>query len=88
MLLIATTAILTSIAVFFVVILLLVSLLLTAKAKLAPSGPVKLDINGSEVEVESGSTLLSTLSKQNLFTVCLRCVYWVLADETLVDNQF
>lgn len=67
MLLIATTAILTSIAVFFVVILLLVSLLLTAKAKLAPSGPVKLDINGSEVEVESGSTLLSTLSNQKIF---------------------
>ncbi len=67
MLLIATTAILTSIAVFFVVILLLVSLLLTAKAKLAPSGPVKLDINGSKVEVESGSTLLSTLSNQKIF---------------------
>lgn len=67
MLLIATTAILTSIAVFFVVILLLVSLLLTAKAKLAPSGPVQLDINGSEVEVESGSTLLSTLSNQKIF---------------------
>lgn len=67
MLLIATTAILTSIAVFFVVILLLVSLLLTAKAKLAPSGPVKLDVNGSEVEVESGSTLLSTLSNQKIF---------------------
>lgn len=63
----ATSVILTSIVVFFVVILLLVSLLLTAKAKLAPSGPVKLDINGSAVEVESGSTLLSTLSNQKIF---------------------
>lgn len=67
MFLAATTIILTSIVVFFVVILLLVGLLLTAKAKLAPSGPVKLDINGSEVEVESGSTLLSTLSDQKIF---------------------
>jgi Na+-transporting NADH:ubiquinone oxidoreductase subunit F len=67
MFLAATSVILTSIVVFFVVILLLVGLLLTAKAKLAPSGPVKLDINGSEVEVESGSTLLSTLSNQKIF---------------------
>ncbi len=54
-------------AVFFTVILLLVALLLTAKAKLSPSGPVKLNINGEMVEVESGSTLLSTLSNQKIF---------------------
>jgi Na+-transporting NADH:ubiquinone oxidoreductase subunit F len=57
----------TSIVVFFGVIFLLVGMLLFAKSKLAPSGPVKLDINGNEVEVESGSTLLTTLSNQKIF---------------------
>jgi Na+-transporting NADH:ubiquinone oxidoreductase subunit F len=41
--------------------------LLQAKARLSPSGPVKLDINGDTVEIESGSTLLSTLSEQKIF---------------------
>lgn len=62
-----STIIITGMAVFFTVILLLVALLLTAKAKLSPSGPVKLNINGEMVEVESGSTLLSTLSNQKIF---------------------
>lgn len=68
MILLATsTIIITSIVVFFIVIFLLVSILLGAKAKLAPSGPVTLDINGEAREVESGSTLLSTLSNQKIF---------------------
>lgn len=62
-----TTIIISSIAVFFIVIFLLVGILLTAKAKLAPSGPVTLKINGEEKEVESGNTLLSTLSEQKIF---------------------
>ena len=62
-----TTVIITSIVVFFVVIFLLVGILLGAKAKLAPSGPVTLDINGEEKEVESGATLLNTLSAQKIF---------------------
>jgi len=45
----------------------LVALLLTAKAKLAPSGPVTLIINGESVEVESGTTLLGTLGNQKIF---------------------
>ena len=59
--------IIASIAVFFVVIFLLVTVLLTAKAKLAPSGPVTLEINGEEREVDSGNTLLNTLSEQKIF---------------------
>ena len=47
----------TSIVVFFIVIFLLVAILLGAKAKLAPSGPVTLNINGEEKQVESGNTL-------------------------------
>ncbi len=60
--------IISSIVVFVIVMVILVTILLQAKAKLAPSGPVKLTINGEkEVEVESGSTLLSTLSNQKIF---------------------
>ncbi len=62
-----TTVVITSIVVFFVVIFLLVSILLGAKAKLAPSGPVTLDINGETKEVESGNTLLTTLSNEKIF---------------------
>lgn len=57
-----------TIAVFLAVILLLVGLLLFAKAKLSPSGPVKLTINGERtVEVSSGSTLLQTLGEAKVF---------------------
>ncbi len=45
----------------------MVSILLGAKAKLAPSGPVTLEINGEKRQVESGSTLLSTLSNEKIF---------------------
>lgn len=62
-----TTVIITSIVVFFLVIFLLVGILLGAKAKLAPSGPVTLDINGEPREVDSGGTLLNTLSNQKIF---------------------
>jgi Na+-transporting NADH:ubiquinone oxidoreductase subunit F len=58
----------TSIVVFAILIILLVTILLTAKAKLAPSGPVKITINGErELEVESGSTLLQTLGNNKIF---------------------
>ena len=43
-------------------------MLLGAKAKLLPSGPVSLLINGeNKVEVSSGSTLLSTLGNNKIF---------------------
>lgn len=63
----SSVVIISSIVVFLALILLLVGILLGAKAKLAPSGPVKLEINGDTVEVESGNTLLTTLSNQKIF---------------------
>jgi Na+-transporting NADH:ubiquinone oxidoreductase subunit F len=63
----SSTVVISSIVVFFFVIFLLVSVLLFAKSKLAPSGPVKLIINGEEREVESGNTLLTTLSNEKIF---------------------
>ncbi len=62
-----STVAVTSIVVFLAVMFLLVSLLLFAKAKLAPSGPVMLTINGDQVEVESGNTLLGTLGNNKIF---------------------
>ncbi|MDX5326680.1 MAG: NADH:ubiquinone reductase (Na(+)-transporting) subunit F [Bacteroidota bacterium] len=60
--------IISSVVVFLLVILALVTVLLQAKKKLAPSGPVKITINDEKViEVESGSTLLSTLSNEKIF---------------------
>ena len=62
------TTILITLAVFLAVTLLLVGLLLFAKAKLSPSGLVKIQINGEKtIEVEAGSTLLSTLSEAKIF---------------------
>ncbi|MDR0745334.1 MAG: NADH:ubiquinone reductase (Na(+)-transporting) subunit F [Mediterranea sp.] len=63
-----TVLILSSIGVFLAVILLLVVILLVAKNYLSPSGNVKILINGEkEVEVGSGSNLLTTLSVNKIF---------------------
>ena len=52
----------------FVITLLLVTMLLFAKARLLPSGRVKLIINGEKnVEVNSGDTLLTTLGNNKIF---------------------
>ena len=52
----------------FVITLILVTMLLVAKEKLLPSGPVKLIINGEkDVEVSSGDTLLTTLGNNKIF---------------------
>ncbi len=60
--------ILASIGVFLVIILLLVVILLVAKNFLVASGKVKININGdNEIEVESGSSLLSTLAAEGIF---------------------
>ena len=56
-----------SVLFFTLMIILLVTILLQAKNKLSPSGPVKLNINGDDVEVESGGTLLSTLGSNKIF---------------------
>jgi len=62
-----STVIISSIVVFFLLIILLVSVLLGAKAKLSPSGPVTLNINGEDRQVDSGSTLLTTLGNEKIF---------------------
>ncbi|MDZ7805833.1 MAG: 2Fe-2S iron-sulfur cluster-binding protein [Gracilimonas sp.] len=72
----------TSIIVFFFLVFVLVSILLTAKSYLVPSGPVHLKINDEmDLKVDSGSTLLSTLSDNKIFLpsacggagTCLQC---------------
>ena len=76
-----------SILFSLILILILVTVLLVAKAKLLPSGKVKILINGQkEIEVETGSTLLSTLSNEKIFLpsacggggTCLQCECHVL----------
>lgn len=64
---ISVSTILISVAVFTLVTVLLVTILLQAKSRLSPSGPVKLNINGEVSEVESGNTLLTTLSNNKIF---------------------
>jgi Na+-transporting NADH:ubiquinone oxidoreductase subunit F len=62
------TTIIASVAVFLIFVLLLVSVILFAKAKLSPSGPVRLTINGQEpIVVDGGSTLLTTLGSNKIF---------------------
>ena len=48
MILLSSTTIISSIAIFLVVIMALVGILLLAKAKLLPSGTVKITINGEK----------------------------------------
>ena len=76
------TVIIASVVVFLVLILLLVSILLGAKAKLSPSGPVTINVNNEkDIEVGSGGTLLSTLGDNKLFLpsacggggTCIQC---------------
>jgi Na+-transporting NADH:ubiquinone oxidoreductase subunit F len=73
---------------FLAVILLLVALLLFVKQKLAPSGPVKITINGDKtIEVPSGATLLTTLGNEKIFLPsacggggsCIQCECHVLS---------
>jgi len=63
-----TTILLMSIVAFLGITLLLVAILLYAKAKLMPSGEVKININGEkELSVSPGSSILSTLSNSKIF---------------------
>lgn len=77
-----------SIIFSLVLILILVAILLVAKAKLLPSGKVKILINKEkEVEVPMGGTLLSTLGDQGIFLpsacggggTCIQCTCKVLS---------
>lgn len=74
--------VLAAVIAFLIITLLLVALLLFVKQKLAPSGPVKIRINGEkEIEVSSGGSLLSTLGNAKIFLpsacggggTCLQC---------------
>ncbi|MCB0761589.1 MAG: NADH:ubiquinone reductase (Na(+)-transporting) subunit F [Flavobacteriales bacterium] len=76
-----------SIAFFLLVIFLLVGLLLFAKAKLSPSGKIKININNDKtIEVDGGSTLLSTLGSAGIFLpsacggggTCIQCTCQVM----------
>ncbi|MEA5005263.1 MAG: NADH:ubiquinone reductase (Na(+)-transporting) subunit F [Rikenellaceae bacterium] len=63
-----TTIVTVAVIAILVVTLLLVAMLLYAKAKLTPSGKVKVTINGEkELTVSPGSSLLSTLSNEKIF---------------------
>lgn len=64
-----TSILIISIVAFLIVTLLLVAMLLYAKAKLTPSGEVKLSINEGEKEliVSPGSSILTTLSNEKIF---------------------
>ena len=58
----------TTVIAFLILLLVLVGVILFAKSKLVPSGPVSIKINGeSEIEVNSGNTLLSTLGSSKIF---------------------
>jgi Na+-transporting NADH:ubiquinone oxidoreductase subunit F len=78
----------TTLIVFLAVVLLLVSVLLFAKAKLSPSGKIKITINGDKVlEVDGGGTLLGTLGSNGIFLpsacggggTCIQCTCQVLS---------
>jgi len=62
-----TTVILSSIVVFLFVILFLVVILLYARKKLTPQGEVNLKINDKVLKVDPGSTILTTLSNNEIF---------------------
>ena len=63
-----TVNIFASLSIFLLVILLLVVILLVAKQYLVASGDVTITINGEkQVVAEAGSTLLGTLSAQQIF---------------------
>lgn len=57
-----------SIAIFLFIIIMLVAVLLFARKKLMPQGKVNININDEkEIEVDPGSTLLTTLSNEGIY---------------------
>lgn len=77
-----------TIVAFLLVMLALTAMLLFVKAKITPKGKIQIDINHGEriMEVDGGSTLLSTLSNNGIFLpsacggggTCLQCKCQVL----------
>jgi len=78
-----------TIAIFLFVTLVLTAMLLFAKAKLSPKGKIKISINHGEreIEVDGGSTLLTTLGNAGIFLpsacggggTCIQCKCQVLS---------
>tara|TARA_R110002050_G_scaffold252628_1_gene390859 strand:+ start:15582 stop:16880 length:1299 start_codon:yes stop_codon:yes gene_type:complete len=77
-----STVISVTLAVFLPLLFLLVAILLFAKAKLLPSGLMKIDVNGEkELEVEAGGSVLSMLGENGIFLpsacggggTCIQC---------------
>lgn len=67
-LMMSNLTILAAVVIFLILTLLLVAILLLAKAKLTPSGELKIRINGErEVTTSAGSTLLSSLAANKIF---------------------
>jgi Na+-transporting NADH:ubiquinone oxidoreductase subunit F len=63
-----STTLILSVTVFLGIVLLLVALLLWVRNRLLPKGKVKITINGKkELEVQPGSSLLSTLANEQVF---------------------
>jgi len=63
-----TLTVLSSVVAFLILILLFVFAILLAKAKLVPSGNVKIMVNGEkEFDTPMGGTVLNTLQSQNIF---------------------
>ena len=83
-----TQTIIITVVAFLLVILTLTSLLLFVKAKISPKGKISIDINNGEkiIEVDGGSTLLSTLGSSGIFLpsacggggTCVQCTCQVL----------
>ena len=67
-LMMSNLTILAAVVIFLILTLLLVAILLLAKAKLTPSGELKIRINGErEVTTPAGYTLLSSLAANKIF---------------------
>lgn len=67
-LMMSNLTILAAVVIFLILTLLLVAILLLAKAKLTPSGELKICINGErEVTTPAGTTLLSSLAANKIF---------------------
>ena len=83
-----TLTVTVTIIAFLLVILTLTSMLLFVKAKISPKGKISIDINNGEkvIEVDGGSTLLSTLGSNGIFLpsacggggTCVQCTCQVL----------
>ena len=83
-----TQTIIITVVAFLLVILTLTCLLLFVKAKISPKGKISIDINNGEkiIEVDGGSTLLSTLGSSGIFLpsacggggTCVQCTCQVL----------